>query len=482
MIDLKDLRADPEKYHRGAADKNSDVDIDQLLSLDEAVRALQTRQQQLAAEKNAIGKEIGQLAAQLKKADANTRAELQARMQTLQARPHEIKTREADINQQLATLEAQRDDLWLLVPQPADEDVPVGKSADDNVELRRWHPAPGSSDGGDHAFYPCQPFAAQRGFEPKSHLELIESLNLVDFDRGVKIAGSRSYVLVGDGMRLHQAVLRYAFDLMTVTHGFTPLSASCLVRHQTLVGTGFFPHGREQVYDVANPTTAPGSGQGLALTGTGEVGLMAYHMDEILAAEELPKTYTTVSTCFRREAGSAGKDTAGLYRIHQFDKVEQVVICEADEKVSRDWHQKMIGYVEELLQNLGLPYRLLQCCTGDLGPKNADMIDLECWMPSRADGKTANPDGEKDSSGGWGETHSASRLYDYQTRRLNLRYRDPDDPKGKATKFCHSLNNTVAASPRLLIPILELYQNADGTITIPAVLRPYMNGQRKIGD
>lgn len=470
MIDLKDLRVNPDKYRQGAANKNSHVDIDALLSLDEKVRGLQTDQQKLAAEKNAIGKEIGQVAGQLKKADGDQKQSLQQRMAELQARPNQIKEQEAQIAEQVGTLEAERDDLWLLIPQPADDDVPVGKSADDNVELRRWSPT--SKNG--VAFDPTQPFPAQRGFEPKSHVDLIDHLGLVDFDRGVKIAGSRSYVLVGDGMRLHQAVLRYAFDLMTVTHGFTPLSASCLVRHQTLVGTGFFPHGREQVYDVANPTAEGG----LALTGTGEVGLMAYHMDEILTAEQLPKTYTTVSTCFRREAGSAGKDTAGLYRIHQFDKVEQVVICEADEKVSRDWHQKMIGYVEELLQNLGLPYRLLQCCTGDLGPKNADMIDLECWMPSRADGKTCEDVG---GDAGWGETHSASRLYDYQTRRLNLRYRDPSDPKGKKTIHCHSLNNTVAASPRLLIPILELYQNADGTVTIPQVLRPYMNGQEVIG-
>lgn len=481
MIDLKDLRSNPEKYRRGAANKNSPVDIEALLSLDEQVRALQTEQQQFAAEKNAIGKEIGQLAGQLKKADGDKKAELQQQMQVLQARPNKLKARENVLNEKLADLEAQRDDLWLHVPQPADDDVPVGKSAEDNIELRRWNPAPGSQGDSAHAFDPAKSFAEQRGFEPKPHTELIEDLGLVDFDRGVKIAGSRSYVLVGDGMRLHQAVLRYAFDLMTQTNGFTPLSASCLVRHHTLVGTGFFPHGREQVYDVANPTAEGG----LALTGTGEVGLMAYHMDEILPPEKLPLRYTTVSTCFRREAGSAGKDTAGLYRIHQFDKVEQVVICEADEQVSRDWHQKMIGYVEGFLQSLGLPYRLLQCCTGDLGPKNADMIDLECWMPSRADGKTANPEGEADTSGGWGETHSASRLYDYQTRRLNLRYRDsggdPSDPKGKKTVFCHSLNNTVAASPRLLIPILELYQNADGGVTIPAVLRPYMNGQETIG-
>ncbi|MEM6459488.1 MAG: serine--tRNA ligase, partial [Planctomycetota bacterium] len=434
MIDLKDLRADPDKYQRGAADKGSGVDLDALLSLDERVRGLQTEAQRLAAEKNAIGKEIGAVAGRIKKAEGDARAELQAEMRTLQARPNAIKEQEAKVAAELSDLEAKRDALWLEVPQPADPDVPVGRSAADNVELRRW--SPGQETG--RGFDPAVSFAEQRGFEPKSHVELIESLGLVDFDRGVKIAGSRSYVLVGDGMRLHQAVLRYAFDRMTQEHGFTALSASCLVRHHTLVGTGFFPHGRDQVYDVANPTAEGG----LALTGTGEVGLMAYHMDEILSPEELPKCYTTVSTCFRREAGAAGKDTAGLYRIHQFDKVEQVVICEADEAVSRDWHQKMIGYVEGFLQSLALPYRLLQCCTGDLGPKNADMIDLECWMPSRTPPGTsaASPGGEN----GWGETHSASRLYDYQTRRMNLLYRDPDDPKGKRTKFCHSLNNTVA--------------------------------------
>ncbi|MEM6260826.1 MAG: aminoacyl--tRNA ligase-related protein, partial [Planctomycetota bacterium] len=201
------------------------------------------------------------------------------------------------------------------------------------------------------------------------------------------------------------------------------------------------------------------------LTGTGEVGLMGLHQDEILDEDSLPRCYTTVSTCFRREAGAAGKDTAGLYRIHQFDKVEQVVICKADEAESRDWHKKMLGYVEALLQNLGLPYRLLQCCTGDLGQKNADMIDVECWMPSRES---------------YGETHSASRLYDFQTRRLNLRYKATDANGKKQTTFCHSLNNTVAASPRILIPILELYQNEDGSITVPQVLQGYMGGQQLI--
>jgi seryl-tRNA synthetase len=183
-----------------------------------------------------------------------------------------------------------------------------------------------------------------------------------------------------------------------------------------------------------------------------------------------------VSTCFRREAGAAGKDTAGLYRIHQFDKVEQVVICRADEQESRAWHAKMIGYVEALLQSLSLPYRLLTCCTGDLGPKNAAMIDIECWMPGRGE---PGPDGRP--SGAYGETHSASRLYDFQCRRLNMRYRPGGEKSAGPTAFCHSLNNTVLASPRILIPLLEIHQNADGCVTVPEPLRRYMNGQERIG-
>jgi seryl-tRNA synthetase len=203
---------------------------------------------------------------------------------------------------------------------------------------------------------------------------------------------------------------------------------------------------------------------------------MGLHQGEILREEDLPLKYTTVSTCFRREAGAAGKDTAGLYRIHQFDKVEQVVICRADEAESRVWHKKMIGFVEELLRGLGLPHRLLQCCTADLGVKNADMIDIECWMPGRGE---ADKDGTP--RGAYGETHSASRLYDYQCRRLNMRYRMGGEQGSGPTTFCHSLNNTVAASPRLLIPILEMYQNEDGSVTIPIPLRAYMGNRDRIG-
>jgi seryl-tRNA synthetase len=194
---------------------------------------------------------------------------------------------------------------------------------------------------------------------------------------------------------------------------------------------------------------------------------MGMYSDEILSSDQLPIKMATVSTCFRREAGAAGRDTAGLYRIHQFEKVEQVIICKADEEESRRWHKEMIDIVEQLLQQLGLPYRILQCCTADLGAKNADMIDIECWMPGRGE---LGPDDKP--SGDWGETHSASRLYDYQCRRLNMRYRDED---GK-TVFAHSLNNTVLASPRILIPLLEMYQQEDGSVAIPPCLQPYMNG------
>jgi seryl-tRNA synthetase len=205
------------------------------------------------------------------------------------------------------------------------------------------------------------------------------------------------------------------------------------------------------------------------LTGTAEVGLTAYHMDEVLEENTLPRKYVAVSTCFRREAGTYGKDTAGLYRVHQFDKCEQVVICRNDIEESKTWHREMLSYAEEMLKRLNLPYRVVQCCTGDIGIKNASQIDIESWMPSRVN--------EKDPDSGYGETHSASRLYEFQSRRLNLRYKDAE---GKL-KFCHTLNNTVVASPRILIPILENYQNADGTVTVPDVLRPYLNGREKIG-
>ena len=467
MIDLKALRENPQHFKDGAAKKRVSVDIDAVLRLDEERRALQTQRQSLAAEQGQIektvGPQLGKLSGELKKAtDPAAKAAVEAQIAELRAKPAAIKSKVQALEEQEKAVEPKLHALLLAIPLPPDSDVPVGKGSEDNVEVRKWGPG-----GWDYA----KGFEAVKGFKPKSHIELCKDLGLVDFPRGVKMSGTRSYVLTGMGMLLHQAILRYAVDFMVHKNGFKAMSVPVLVREECMVGTGFFPAGREQAYHInesvrQNADAAHGeahTAHDLYLTGTGEVGLMGLHQDEILDESQLPLKYVTVSTCFRREAGAAGKDTAGLYRVHVFDKVEQVVICKADEAESRQWHKTMLGYVESLLQSLELPYRLLQCCTGDLGVKNADMIDVECWMPGRGD------------AGEFGETHSASRLYDYQCRRLNMRYK-PSDTAHKQTVFCHSLNNTVAASPRLMIPILEMHQQKDGSVNVPSVLRPHIGG------
>jgi seryl-tRNA synthetase len=404
---------------------------------------------------------MGQIKGKLKAAQGAEKVGLEAELADLERKPHALKAQVATMEAELASVEPAWRDLLMTVPQPPAADVPKGKGAEDNKELRRWSPS---------GFDPAKTFESQRGFKPRTHLELVHDLKLADFERGVKMAGTRHYVLTGMGMRLHQAVIRHALDFMADKRGFTPMSVPVIVREECMLGTGFFPFGREQAYHIEE--SKRGSGHDLYLTGTGEVGLMGLHADEILAEADLPRKYCTASTCFRREAGASGKDTAGLYRIHQFDKVEQVVVCKADDAESRGWHRHMMESVEMILQSLGLPYRLLQCCTGDLGMKNEDMIDIECWMPGRGeDGPDGRPVGE------WGETHSASRLADYQCRRLNLRYRDAD---GKI-HFAYALNNTVIASPRVLIPLLEMHQQQDGSVTIPEPLRPHCGGASRIG-
>lgn len=465
MIDLKQLRENPDRFRNGCRDKGMPVDIDRVLALDEARRAILTKLEEARAEQNRLGKEIGpqlgKLKGQLKSADAAAKAGLEKQIAELEAKPVALKATGQELETQLNALDPELRTLLLQIPQPPAAEVPKGASSDDNVEIRRWNP-PG--------FDTTKSFEANKGFKPKSHIDLIRDLKLVDFERGVKMAGSRSYILTGMGARLHQAALRYAQDFMVERRGFTAVTVPVLVREECMVGTGFFPASRDQAYQVEE--TRRGGSYDLFLTGTGEVGLMGIHADEILTHEQLPLKYTTCSTCFRREAGAAGKDTAGLYRIHQFDKVEQVVVCKADDAESRQWHKTMIESVELLLQSLGIPYRLLQCCTGDLGVKNEDMIDIESWMPGRGEvGKDGVP------LGAYGETHSASRLGDYQCRRLNLRYKDES---GKTT-FAYALNNTVIASPRVLIPILEMHQNADGSVTIPPPLRPYVGGAERIG-
>ncbi len=436
MIDLKDLRRDPDRYRAAAQHKRIEVDIDLLLQLDEQHRSLLTECQQITSEKNQIGKQIGELAGRLKKAAPGDKASLQQQMTALQQRPAQLKQTEQSLTNQSQDLQHQLEELLLKVPQPTDEEVPIGKDETQNVELRTW--------GQVRRF----------DFEPKDHVTLGSELGMLDIERGVKLAGTRSYFLTGAGALLHQAVLRFAMDQM-VERGFTPMSVPAIVREPAMLGTGYFPLGRQQTYAMTDEDPA------MYLVGTAEVPLTAYHMDEILDAKTLPHKYVAMSPCFRREAGTYGKDTAGLYRIHQFEKVEQVIICANDAQGSKQWHSEIVANAEAVLQALELPYRVVSVCSGDLGQGQAAKYDIETWMPSR---------------NAWGETHSASRFYDFQARRLNLRYRDEN---GK-TLFCHTLNNTVIASPRVLIPIMELYQNENGSITVPPPLRPYMHGMDRI--
>jgi seryl-tRNA synthetase len=323
----------------------------------------------------------------------------------------------------------------LLVAQPADDDVPFGADDTQNVEIRK--------EGQIRSF----------DFEPKDHVRLGADLDIIDIERGVKLAGTRNYFLKGDGARLHWAVLQFAVDFMT-SKGYVPMSVPLLARYEVMMGTGYYPGSEEQTYQMERDD--------LSLVGTAEVPVTAYHMGEILKAEQLPLKYFALSSCFRREAGAAGKDTYGLYRIHQFDKVEQVVICKNDASESTNFHNEILANAEGVIQALELPYRVVNVCTGDLGRGQLKKFDIEAWMPSRKN---------------YCETHSASKFHEFQARRMNLRYKDPATKKNI---FCHTLNNTVVASPRILIPILELYQNSDGSINVPLVLQPYMGGKQKI--
>ena len=443
-LDIRFIREHPDVIRRGAQAKNIAVDLDALLALDARRRQLHTQIQDLTTEQNRLSKQIGLLMGRLKaQKDPQKRAALEAEgdLASLRRQSTALKQQAAALQQEQRELEPRIDALLLTVPMPPDADVPPGRSSEDNVEIRRWGTPPTFD------------------FTPRSHMELAGSLGLIDVPRGTNVAGARSYFLVGAGALLHQAVLRLALDMMVFEKGFQPLTVPVLVRAEAMRATGFFPAGREQAYRVGeiNETAE----EERFLTGTGEVGLTAWRRDEILEEADLPLKLVTVSTCFRREAGTYGKDTAGLYRLHQFDKVEQVIICRNSREESIRWHEQMLANSEQVLQRLNLPYRVMQCCTGDLGPKNASMIDLETWMPSRR---------------AYGETHSASRLYDFQARRCNLRYRTA---QGEVA-FCHTLNNTVIASPRILIPILELYQNADGSITVPEALRGHMGGMTVI--
>ena len=421
MIDIKPIRENPEKFKKAAEAKRFNVDIDKLVAVDAELKTLKQQLQDISTEKNRVGKSIPKLAADEK--------------QSALSQLSQLKQQEAEFNERLTALQPQFDELMQQVPQPADDDVPLGKDDTENVEIRKEGEVP------------------HFDFELKDHVQLGLALGIIDIERGVKLAGSRNYFLKGDGALLHWAVLRFAIDLM-IGRGYVPMSVPLLMKDEAMRGTGYYPGSEEQTYRMEKDQ--------LNLVGTAEVPLTAFRMGEILDATELPLKYMGLSSCFRREAGAAGKDTYGLYRIHQFDKVEQVVICANSVEESNKYHEEILANSEAVMQSLGLPYRVVNVCSGDLGRGQAKKYDIEAWMPSR---------------GNYCETHSASKFYEFQARRMNLRYKEPATKKNL---FCHTLNNTVVASPRILIPILELYQNADGSVTIPQALRPYMNGKERI--
>lgn len=421
MLDPKFIRENPDVVKDACRKKRIDVDVDRLVALDGEMRDIRRKLETLKAEQNARSKQMPSLSAEGK---AALRAELKV-----------LSDQVSEGQNALKALEPELEGLLLRVPNIPAPEVPDGKDDTENVELRKV--------GTPRVFE----------FTPKDHVELGTSLDLLDTERAAKIAGSRSYFLKNEGALLELAVLRFALDHM-VASGFTPMIVPHIVNEDAMRGTAYLPGGEEQAYQITRDDGW--------LIGTSEVPVTAYHSGEILNASQLPIRMAGWSSCYRREAGTYGKDTRGIYRIHQFMKVEQVILCRNDAEESRKYHAEILGHAETILQKLELPYRVVNVCGGDLGRPQVQKFDVETWMPSR---------------NGYGETHSASRFHEFQARRLGLRYRDENGD----VKFCHTLNNTVIASPRILIPLLENHQNADGSVTIPECLRPYMNGRTKIG-
>jgi len=422
MIDLHDLRARPEAYQEACTKKRVGFDVRAFLQLDAEYRKVRAEVEALRAEQNAVSKAIPKLSG----------SEKEGKLAEMKGLAERVKVGSASLKELEETWNKQQ----LLIPSIPLEQVPVGKDDSENVPWRTWGEVQTPS------------------FTLRDHVQLGKELDLFDIERGVKIAGARSYFLKGDGMRLQHAMMSLAMDVLH-KGGYTLMDPPHIVTYEAMMGTGYFPGGEEMAYHLDQRDDA------FHLIGTSEVPVASFHADEILSLEELPKRYAGYSPCYRREAGAYGKDTAGLYRVHQFYKVEQVAICKADSEESMKLHLELLGNAEKVMQLLELPYRVVYVCTGDMGQGQVFKHDIEAWMPSRK---------------AYGETHSCSSFYDFQARRLNTRYKDAS---GKNV-FCYTLNNTCIASPRILIPLLENHQNSDGTVTIPKALRPYMGGQELI--
>ena len=417
MLDIQFIRDNQAAVEKAAKEKKMDVDIKQLLVLDDQRKTLVGEIDGLRAQRNELASQA--------KGSKPTEEQIAA--------GREVKEKISTLEDELNEIEKPYNDLMLRVPNVTDESVPVGEDDQDNQPIKHW---------GDET---------QFDFEPKDHIEIMTAKDMADFERGVKVHGFRGYYLKGEGALLSWAIWNYANDVF-IKKGFVPFIPPVIVREENLYGTSHLPNDAEDVYKTQDDDY---------LIGTSEIPLTGYHSDEILELGELPKKYLGFSPCFRREAGSYGRDTKGLIRVNEFFKQEQVIICEGTHEESVKWHEEINRNTEEFIESLGIPYRTVVNCTGDLGQGQVKKYDIELWVPM-----------EKK----YREISSASYFHDFQARRFNIRYKDAD---GK-TQFAHTLNSTAIPTPRILVSLIENYQDKDGNITIPEVLRPYMGGREVI--
>lgn len=422
MLDINYIRENLDVVKEAAKNKNRKVDWEMLFKLDDKRRELIGKSEELRAERNEINQ---------KRRTTNLTLDTRIR-----EKGRQLKKNLKILEDELRDIETKLEALMLTVPNVPDKSVPIGKDSSSNKEVKSWGKIP------------------KFDFPVKDHIELATKLDLIDFVRGAKIGGFRAYFLKNEAAQMELALMWWTLQKL-VAKGYVPLIAPSLVKEFTLIGNGQFPWGREEVYHAEKDD--------VYMAGTAEVPVTAYYSDEILNENDLPKKFVAFSPCFRREAGSYGKDTKGAYRLHQFNKIEQVIISTNDMNNSFTLHEELLANAEEILQDLELPYRVLLMCTGDMGEPQVKKYDIETWMPGR------NPS-TGSGQGGYGETMSNSVMGEFQARRLKIRYRTKE---GKML-YCHTLNNTALASPRILIAILENYQQSDGSIKIPRVLQQYI--------
>ncbi len=416
MLDIKFIRENLQFVKDGARKKRIAVDLDALMALDDKRRELTGALQRKKAEQNESSRAVG--------------AAREAERGTLIEKSKPLKAEIQKMEDELKEALTQWRRLMIQVPNIPDMSVPEGESEEDNKEIKTWGEKP------------------QFAFEPKGHVELMTALGMADFERGVKAHGFRGYFLKNDGALLSWAIWNHARDFF-LKKNFTPFIAPAILNKQHFFGTGHLPGEAQDIFQTQDDQY---------LAGTAEVPMMAYHADEILAKEELPKRYLAFSPCYRREAGSYSKDVKGLIRVHEFYKWEQLVLCKASHEASVALHEELNRNTEEFIESLGIPYRQVAICTGDLKAAHVKSYDTELWIPKE---------------GTYREIASTSYYHDFQTRRFNIRYRDVD---GK-TKYAHSLNATAIPTPRILVSIVENYQQADGSVSVPEALRPYLGGR-----